>query len=149
MVFAVLAGPSLDRSGYGRLMKLLIIDDNPESRLLISTQLRSRNMTVVGAADIIQAIGTAREKRPEVILLDIEMPGGDGFLVLERLKVNKLLSAIPVIIVTARDPKEVESKALQIGAVSSLQKPVNIGNLIVVIEQALNTSHQIGGPRPT
>jgi CheY-like chemotaxis protein len=69
-------------------MKLLIIDDNPESRLLISTQLRSRNMTVVGAADFIQAIGTARERRPDVILLDIEMPGGDGFMVLERLKAN-------------------------------------------------------------
>ena len=84
-----------------------------------------------------------------VILLDIEMPGGDGFLVLERLKANKLLSAIPVIIVIARDPKEEESKALQIGAVTSLQKPVNIDNLMVVIEQALNTSHQTGGPRPT
>jgi len=69
-------------------MKLLIIDDNPEFRLLITTQLRSRNMTVFGAADIIQAIGTAREKRPDVILLDIEMPGGDGFMVLERLKAN-------------------------------------------------------------
>lgn len=130
-------------------MKLLIIDDNPEFRLLISTQLRSRNMTVFAAADIIQAIGTAREKRPDVILLDIEMPGGDGFLVLERLKANKLLSAIPVIILTARDPKEVESKALKIGAVSSLQKPVNIDYLMVVIEQALNTSHHTGGPQPT
>ena len=106
-------------------------------------------MTVFGAADIIQAIGTAREKRPDVILLDIEMPGGDGFLVLERLKANKLLSAIPVIIVTARDPKEVESKALKVGAVSFLQKPVNIDNLMVVIEQALNTSHQTSGPQPT
>lgn len=130
-------------------MKLLIIDDNPEFRLLISTQLRSRNITVFGAADIIQAISTAREKRPDVILLDIEMPGGDGFLVLERLKANKLLSAIPVIIVTARDPKEVESQALKVGAASSLQKPVNIDNLMIVIEQALNTPRQTGRPQPT
>ena len=129
-------------------MKLLIIDDNSEFRLLISTQLRAQNVTVFGAADIIQAISTAREKRPDVILLDIEMPGGDGFLVLERLKANKLLSAIPVIIVTARDPKEVETKALQTGAVASLQKPVNLDTLMTVIKQALNTSNQTGGPQP-
>jgi CheY-like chemotaxis protein len=129
-------------------MKLLIIDDNSEFRLLISTQLRAQNVTVFGAADIIQAISTAREKRPDVILLDIEMPGGDGFLVLERLKANKLLSAIPVIIVTAHDPKEVENKALQTGAVASLQKPVNIDTLITVIKQVLNTSNQTGGPQP-
>ncbi|MEP6959425.1 MAG: response regulator [Nitrospirota bacterium] len=129
-------------------MKLLIIDDNPEFRLLIGTQLRSRNITVFGAADIIQAISTAREKRPDVILLDIELPGGDGFLVLQRLKANKWLSAIPVIIVTARDLKGVEEKALQTGAVASLHKPVDIDNLMTVIEQALNTSHQTGGPQP-
>lgn len=129
-------------------MKLLIIDDNPEFRLLISTQLRSRNITVFGAADIIQAISTAREKRPDVILLDIEMPGGDGFLVLERLKANKLLSTIPVIILTARDLKGVEENALRIGAVASLHKPVDIDNLMIVIEQSLNTSHQTRGPQP-
>jgi CheY-like chemotaxis protein len=129
-------------------MKLLIIDDNSEFRLLISTQLRAQNVTVFGAADIIQAISTAREKRPDVILLDIEMPGGDGFLVLERLKANKLLSAIPVIIVTARAPQEVENKALQTGAVASLQKPVNIDTLITLIKQVLNTSNQTGGPQP-
>jgi CheY-like chemotaxis protein len=105
-------------------------------------------VTVFGAADIIQAISTAREKQPDVILLDIEMPGGDGFLALERLKANKLLSAIPVIIVTARDPKEVENKALQTGAVASLQKPVNLDTLMTVIKQALNTSNQTGGPQP-
>ena len=128
-------------------MKLLIIDDDPEFRLLISTQLRSRNIAVFGAADIIQAIGTAHEKRPDVILLDIELPGGDGFLVLERLKANKLLSTIPVIIVTVRDLKEVEEKALQAGAVASFQKPVRIDDLVTVIEQVLKHSHQTGGPQ--
>lgn len=121
---------------------ILIIDDNSEFRLLISTQLRAHGMTVFGAADIIQAISTARAKRPDIILLDIEMPGGDGFLVLERLKANTWLSAIPVIIVTARDLKEVENKALQAGAVASLQKPVAIDGLCTVIEQVLTNSPQ-------
>ncbi|MGH7229674.1 MAG: response regulator [Nitrospiraceae bacterium] len=105
-------------------MRLLIIDDDPEFQLLISTQLGSRNITVFGAADPIQALRMAREKRPDVILLDLRLPGGDGFLILERLKTNKLLSTIPVIIVTARDLKEVEGRAIQAGAAASLQKPI-------------------------
>jgi CheY-like chemotaxis protein len=92
-------------------MQILLIDDDPEFRLLISTQLGSRNMIVAGAADAIQAISMARDKRPDIILLDIGLPGGDGFLVLERLKANKLLSPIPVIILTARDLKEVSGKS--------------------------------------
>jgi two-component system alkaline phosphatase synthesis response regulator PhoP len=90
----------------------------------------------------------ARGKRPDVILLDIELPGGDGFLVLERLKANKLLSTIPVIIVTVLDLKVVEEKALRAGAASSLQKPVNIDGLLAVIEEVMRNSRQTGGPQP-
>jgi len=129
-------------------MQILLIDDDPEFRLLISAQLRSRNMIVAGAADAIQAISMARAKRPDIILLDIGLPGGDGYLVLERLKANKLLSPIPVIILTARDLKEVSEKALQAGAVASLQKPVSIESLVKVIEEVGGTSPQPGGPKP-
>jgi CheY-like chemotaxis protein len=129
-------------------MQILLIDDAPEFRLLISTQLRSRHMIVAGAADAIQAISMARDKRPDIILLDIGLPGGDGFLVLERLKANKLLSPIPVIILTARDLKEVNEKALRAEAVASLQKPVRIESLMKVIEEVGGTSPQLGGPKP-
>jgi len=129
-------------------MRILLIDDDPEFRLLISTQLQSRKMIVAGAADAIQAISMARDKRPDIILLDIELPGGDGFLVLERLKANKLLSPIPVIILTARDLKEVNEKALRAGAVASLQKPASIESLVKVIEEVGGTSPQRGGSKP-
>ena len=129
-----------------RLMHVLIIDDDPEFRLQIGTQLQSRNIAVDGAADGIQAIIKARGKQPDVILLDLGLPGGDGFLILERLKANTLLSPIPVIIVTARDMKEVEEKAFRAGAASSLQKPVNIDGLLTVIEEVLRHSRQTGKP---
>ena len=129
-------------------MQILTIDDDPAFQLLISTLLRSRNIAVVGAADAIQAINIAREKRPDVILFDIGLPGGDGFLILERLKANKLLSTIPVIIVTARNLKEVEEKALRAGAAASLQKPVNIDGLLTVIEEVLRNLRQTGGTQP-
>lgn len=129
-------------------MRILTIDDDPEFRLLISTLLQSRNIAVVGAADAIQAIRMAREKRPDVILLDIGLPGGDGFLVLGRLKANKLLSTIPVIIVTARDLKEVEERAFRAGAASLLQKPAHIDGLLTVIEEVLRNSRQTGASQP-
>ncbi|TKS58665.1 MAG: chemotaxis protein CheY [Nitrospira sp.] len=107
------------------------------------------HITVFGAADPIQALRVAREKRPDVILLDLGLPGGDGFLILERLKTNNLLSTIPVIIVTARELKEVEGKAIQAGAAASLQKPMKIDSLLTVIEQVMKDSHQTKGPQPT
>lgn len=129
-------------------MQILIIDDDPEFRQLISTQLRSRKITVAGAADTIQAISMARNNRPDVILLDIGLPGGDGFLVLARLKANALLSPIPVIILTARELKDVEEKALRAGAAASLQKPVGIESLAKVIEEVVGTAPSPGGPKP-
>jgi CheY-like chemotaxis protein len=129
-------------------MRILLIDDDPAFQLLISALLRSRKITVFGVADSIQAFRVAREQRPDVILLDLGLPGGDGFLILERLKTNTLLSTIPVIIVTARDLKEVEERAVQSGATAVLQKPIQIDNLVTVIEQVLKDSHLTGGPQP-
>ena len=128
-------------------MRILIIDDDPACHLIISRQLRSRDITVFGVVDPFQALRAAREQRPDVILLDLGLPGGDGFLMLERLKANTLLATIPVIIVTSRDLKEVEEKAVQAGAAASLQKPINMESLLTVIEQVLKDSHQTGGPQ--
>jgi DNA-binding response OmpR family regulator len=63
--------------------------------------------------------------------------GGDGFVVLERLKSNRLLSAIPVIVVTVRDPGVAKQKARECGAVAFLQKPVKEAELIATIQGVL------------
>ena len=65
------------------------------------------------------------------------LPEGDGFLVLDRLKGNRLLSAIPVIVVTVRDPEVAEQKARECGAVAFLQKPVKANALIATIRGVL------------
>jgi CheY-like chemotaxis protein len=87
----------------------------------------------IWAADGIQALSEARMHQPRVILLDLGLPGGDGFVVLERLKSNRLVSAIPVIVVTAQAPAAAEQKARECGAVASLQKPVKANELIATI----------------
>ena len=81
----------------------------------------------------------ARKHQPHFILLDLGLPGGDGFVVLERLKSNRLVSAIPVIVVTAQDHAVAEQKARECGAVAFLKKPVKADELIATIQGVLGT----------
>jgi len=118
-------------------VRILVIDDGIDSWNLLSSILRTHHYQPIWAADGIQALSEARKHQPHVILLDLGLPGGDGFLVLERLKSNRLLSAIPVIVVTGRGPEVAEQKARECGAVAFLQKPVKADELIVTIQGVL------------
>jgi DNA-binding response OmpR family regulator len=117
--------------------KILVVDDGLDSWTLISSILRTHHYQPIWAADGMQAVGEARKHQPHVILLDLGLPGGGGFLVLERLKSNRLLSAIPVIVVTAQAPEVAEQKARECGAVAFLQKPVNADALMATIRGVL------------
>ena len=117
--------------------KILIIDDDVDSWRLLSTILQAHDFHPIWAADGMQAIAAARLHQPQAILLDIEMPGGDGFIVLERLKSNRLLSHIPVIVVTIRDRQETEERTRRLGAAAYLQKPVHDDTLIASLRTVL------------
>ena len=118
-------------------VRILVIDDGIDSWNLLSSILRTHHYQPIWAADGIQALSEARKHQPHLILLDLGLPGGDGFLILERLKSNRLLSAIPVIVVTGRGPEVAEQKARECGAVAFLQKPVKADELIVTIQGVL------------
>jgi len=118
--------------------KILIVDDDASTRLVLSATLRSRNYEAVAAADSIQAISVAQKERPHLVLLDIEMPGGDGFLVARRLKSLKSLKSIPVIIMTSSVERQTaEAKSVEIGAEAFLTKPINQEELSATIEMIL------------
>ena len=119
--------------------KILIIDDDVDSWRLLSTILRTHNFDPVWAADALQAIASARLHQPSAILLDLGMPGGDGLLVLERLKSNRLLSHIPVIVVTARARQEAEERARNLGAVNYVSKPIQADALVASLRTVLVT----------
>ena len=67
--------------------KIMIVDDDAGTRLVLSTRLRAHHYDVVMAADALQAISIVRKESPNVLIVDIGLPGGDGFLVVRRLKV--------------------------------------------------------------
>ncbi|MGH7219925.1 MAG: response regulator [Nitrospiraceae bacterium] len=85
-------------------------------------------------------MSVALKERPDAILLDLGLPGGNGLMVLERLKANTSLGSIPVIIVTAEDPQVAEARAIEGGAVAFLQKPVDQDKLMAAVQQAVETN---------
>jgi CheY-like chemotaxis protein len=117
--------------------KVLIIDDNADTRMILSAQLRVQQYDSVFAADAMQAIMMARQAQPDAILLDLGMPGGNGFVVLQRLKSNTSLFSVPVIIVSAEEPKVAEAKCLAAGAAAFLHKPVPQDKLLATLAAAL------------
>ena len=119
--------------------KILIIDDSVDSWHLLGTILRAHNFYPVWAADGMEAMAAARFHHPQAILLDLGLPGGDGFVVLERLKSTLLLSDIPVIVVTVRDRQEVEEKARRLGAVAYVSKPTQVDALMASLQSVLAT----------
>jgi len=115
--------------------KILIVDDDADIRLGLSVRLRASKFVTVFAADGISAIAAAQRERPDLILLDLGLPGGDGFLVLQRIGAIPRLASIPVIVVTARDPATSEARALELGARRLLQKPVDNEVLMAAIAE--------------
>ena len=117
--------------------KILIVDDDPDMRLALHVRLKANHFDTFFAADAMSAVVEARKHQPDLIILDLGMPAGGGFVVMERLRANIYLAATPVVVVTARDREANEERALQAGARSFLQKPVNDKQLLSVIGQLL------------
>jgi DNA-binding response OmpR family regulator len=127
--------------------KILIVDDDPDVRLGLHVRLKANHYDVIFAADGIASIAEARKHMPDLIILDLGLPAGDGFSVMERLKANDSLSLIPVIVVSARDLKANMDRALKAGAKAFLQKPVDNAELLKVIRQALGEPAQATKPK--
>jgi two-component system KDP operon response regulator KdpE len=124
--------------------KILIVDDDPDLSQALRLRLRANHYDTVSAADGYSAIAQAHKERPDLILLDLGLPAGDGFVVLERLQRDSSLSSIPVIVLTARDPQSTEQDVLQAGASSFFQKPADNTELLETIRATL--FHEIETP---
>ena len=117
--------------------KILIVDDDPDVLQGMHVRLKANNYDISLAGDTFSAVAEARRCTPDLILLDLGLPAGGGFLVMERLKMMPALAIIPVIIVSARDGLGNQKRALDAGAKAFLQKPVDDAELLAVVRQAL------------
>jgi two-component system KDP operon response regulator KdpE len=118
--------------------KILVVDDDPELRLALGIRLEDNGFDVVFAEDGVQSMFTTRMHMPDLILLDLGLPAGDGFTVLENLRSSKQFCLIPVVVVSGRDRFVNRERALRCGAKAFLQKPVDSNLMLAVIKQVLD-----------
>lgn len=120
--------------------KILIVDDDQDIRRLLGVRLKSQGYEPSFAGDAISAVNQARKENPDLILLDLGLPAGDGYLVMERLKAMPALEDIPVIVVSARDPQTEQERLAQSGADAFFRKPFDYDELLVAIGRALGSA---------
>jgi DNA-binding response OmpR family regulator len=126
--------------------KILIVDDDPDLRRGLKIRLRANNFDTVHASDGYSAIAVAQKEQPNLMILDLGLPAGDGFTVLERWRNSDSLADIPVIVLTARDPQANEQRTLNAGATAFFQKPADNNELLEVIRAALSNQKNSAPP---
>ena len=121
--------------------KILIVEDDADVRLGYQVLLRANHYDTFLAADGVSAMSEAVRHQPDLIILDLGLPAGDGFTVLEWFRMSTYLSVIPVIVVSGRDLHESKERALKAGAKAFVQKPWNDYELLAMIGKLLRQPH--------
>ena len=117
---------------------VLLVDDDHTFLLIMGVGLKSMGYTVCTAKDAVNAISAARKNNPDLVVLDVSLPAGDGFLVAERLQNLIGSSTTPIIFVTASEKAALRERAMKLGAAAFLQKPFDATTLANAIESALS-----------
>ena len=117
--------------------RILIVDDEERNRRLFAAMLEAEGYMALEAADGTQALELARQSLPDLVLLDIMMPGMDGYEVARALKADAATKAIPVVMVTALDDRESRLRGLEAGAEEFVTKPVDRNELRIRVRNLL------------
>ncbi len=115
---------------------ILVVEDHPASLKMLSKML-GKNYVVIPASSGQEAIAKAQEQMPDLVLLDIEMPGMDGFQTFDILKRQVIAQAVPVIFLTAREDSQSREKGLEAGAVDYITKPYDSQELAIKVKNHL------------
>ena len=131
---------SLSINNEGMAMKqIMIVDDSPTDTHLLQKMLEKNGYQTLTAGNGDEGIEVARLLRPDLILMDVVMPGLNGFQATRELSSNPETSSIPVIIVTRKDQKVDRVWGIRQGARDYITKPVSEGDLLSLINEALSS----------
>ncbi len=127
--------------------RVLIVEDDADTVGLLSATMRRIGFTPLVAADGYEALAMARRHRPDLILLDLRLPGMDGYEALTHLKRDAVTQTIPIVAISAHvaDVDQERKRLIALGAAAFLPKPFSIGELLDEIETALQP---VSGPSP-
>ena len=118
-------------------VKIMVVDDDAQSLELIEAMLVPNGYEVITANDGAKAVAAIMVKKPNLILLDIMMPGLDGYSTLSKLKANNTISNIPVVMLTAVGFDLNKELAFRLGAAGYITKPVDLTELLKTISKLL------------
>jgi two-component system, cell cycle response regulator DivK len=132
------------------MARILVVEDNPQNLKLASVLLQSAGHEVVAAYDANEAEASLADGIPDLILMDLGLPGKDGYSLTRELRARPTTSNVPILAVTSFAMKGDEEKALAAGCSSYLPKPIRASAFLQRIQQLL-TLRQFtqGGPAPT
>jgi len=119
------------------MTRVLVIDDEAPIRLLCRVNLEAEKMEVLEAADGPTGLEQARAAKPDVILLDVMMPGLDGWQVAEQLLEDERTRSIPIVFLTARAEFRDRARGLELGGIDCVTKPFNPLELAPLVEDML------------
>ena len=125
--------------------RVLIVDDDLDLLTALSVRLREEGFDVIAAADGYQAFTCTSNLRPDAVILDINMPCGDGFSVHQRLRENLLLLSIPIIYLTGVKSARVHMLAAKMNAYAVILKPYDPEELMTTVRQAVGISGNDAG----
>jgi len=117
--------------------RILVVDDNEMNVDILRSRLLAQGYEVLTASDGEEGLATARAQHPDLILLDVMMPGLDGFEVCRRLRADAALPFMPIILVTAKDDSQDVIAGLDAGADEYLTKPVDLAALVARVKSML------------
>ena len=122
---------------------ILVIDDTPTVLQMLSALLKDKGHLVLIAKGGERGLSLAKDKKPDLILLDVMMPGMSGHEVLTELKSNNATKNIPTILITGNNTKEDKEKGLALGASDYLHKPLDPNEVLAIVE-----GQDLGGSAP-
>lgn len=128
-----------------KLPRVLIVDDEPQIRRFLRTSLPPHGYECVEAEDAASALSVYARERPDVIVLDLGLPGRDGFSVIQDIRNHALT---PIVVLSARDDVEGKVKALELGADDYVTKPFDMIELLARLRAALRHGLQAVGEAP-
>jgi len=121
---------------------ILVVDDSPDNVFLIQTILEEEGYKISTAEDGPSALAEIEQSPPSLVLLDVMMPGMDGFEVTKRIRQDPKLSFIPILLITAHDSPSV-AQGLDIGADDFIRKPVEVDELLARVRSLLRLKHSV------